>query len=100
MNILIAEPLAPAALDLLRAEPGWNVIESNPKEYRAHLPTAEALIVRSAGKVTAEVLREAPNLRVIGRAGVGSANVDLPAAPEHGERVMTTPARTAASVTA
>jgi D-3-phosphoglycerate dehydrogenase len=98
MNILIAEPLAPAALDLLRAEPGWNVIESNPKEYRAHLPTAEALIVRSAVRVTAEVLREAPNLRVIGRAGVGVDNVDLPAATEHGVLVMNTPGGNAVSV--
>ena len=98
MNILIAEPLAPAALDLLRAEPGWNVIESNPKEYRAHLAAAEALIVRSAVKVTAEVLREAPNLRVIGRAGVGVDNVDLPAATEHGVLVMNTPGGNAVSV--
>jgi D-3-phosphoglycerate dehydrogenase len=98
MNILIAEPLAPAALDLLRSEPGWNVIESNPKEYRAHLATAEALIVRSAVKVTAEVLRQAPNLRVVGRAGVGVDNVDLPAATEHGVLVMNTPGGNAVSV--
>ena len=98
MNILVAESLAPAALELLRAEPGWNVIESDPKGYQGHLAAAEALIVRSAVKVTAQVLRQAPNLRVIGRAGVGVDNIDLAVATERGVLVMNTPGGNAISV--
>ena len=91
MNILVAEPLAAAGIDLLKAQQGWNVIVSNPKEYAQHLPGAEALLVRSAVKVTREVLAKAPNLRVIGRAGVGVDNVDLAAATARGIVVTNTP---------
>ena len=71
MKILIAEPLAPAGVKLLREQPGWEVIVSNPKDYSQHLATAHALLVRSAVTVNASVLAKAPELRVIGRAGVG-----------------------------
>src|SRR5688572_24345209 len=84
MKILIAEPLAPAAVERLRAQAGWDVIVSNPKEYAPHLAEAEALIVRSAVKVNTDVLSKAPKLRVIGRAGVGVDNVDLSAATHAG----------------
>jgi D-3-phosphoglycerate dehydrogenase / 2-oxoglutarate reductase len=98
MKILIAEPLAPAALELLRAQQGWNVVVADPKTYDQHLPDCEALLVRSAVKVTKEVLARAPKLRVIGRAGVGVDNVDLPAATEAGVLVMNTPGGNAVSV--
>ncbi len=91
MNILIAEPLAAAGVELLQSQAGWNVIVSNPKEYAPHLAEADALIVRSAVKVTKEVLEKAPRLRVIGRAGVGVDNVDLDAATAAGVLVMNTP---------
>ena len=80
MNILIAEPLAPAGIELFKSQPGWNVIVSNPKEYAQHLAEADALLVRSAVQVNRAVLEKAPKLRVIGRAGVGVDNVDLDAA--------------------
>ncbi|MGH9721273.1 MAG: phosphoglycerate dehydrogenase [Bryobacteraceae bacterium] len=98
MNILIAEPLAAAGLELLQAQAGWNVIVSNPKEYAAHLAEAEVLVVRSAVQVTKEVLAQAPKLRVIGRAGVGVDNVDLKAATDAGVLVMNTPGGNAVSV--
>ena len=98
MNILIAEPMAAAGIELLRAQPGWNIVVSNPKEYLEHLPEADALVVRSAVKVTKEVLEKAPKLRVIGRAGVGVDNVDLKAATAAGVVVMNTPGGNAASV--
>ncbi len=98
MKILIAEPLADTAVELLRAQAGWDVIVSSPKEYLQHLPTADALIVRSAVKVTPEVLSQAPNLRVIGRAGVGVDNVDMRAATAAGVLVMNTPGGNAVSV--
>ena len=71
MNILVAEPLSPAGLAILLKNTDWNVIVSNPKEYDQHLADADALVVRSAVKVTREVLAKAPNLRASGRAGGG-----------------------------
>ena len=80
MQILIAEPLAPAGIELFQSQPGWHVVVSNPKEYAQHLPTADALLVRSAVQVDAALLAKAPKLKVVGRAGVGVDNVDLDAA--------------------
>jgi D-3-phosphoglycerate dehydrogenase len=98
MNILIAEPLAAAGIELFQSQPGWTTIVSNPKEYEQHLCEADALLVRSAVQVTKEVLAQAPNLRVIGRAGVGIDNVDLDAATAAGVLVMNTPGGNAVSV--
>ena len=98
MKILVAEPLAAAGIELLKAQPGWDIVISNPKEYTQHLSDADALFVRSAVKVNAEVLAKAPKLRVIGRAGVGVDNVDLPAATAAGVLVMNTPGGNAVAV--
>ncbi len=98
MKILVAEPLAAAGIELLKAQPGWDVVISNPKEYAQHLGDADALFVRSAVKVNAEVLAKAPKLRVIGRAGVGVDNVDLPAATAANVLVMNTPGGNAVAV--
>ncbi len=98
MNVLIAEPIAQAAIELLRARAGWNVTVSNPREFTQHLADAEALVVRSAVRVTAEVFAMAPKLRVIGRAGAAVDNVDLTAATANGVLVMNTPGANAVSV--
>lgn len=98
MKVLIAEPLAPAAIDLLRAQAGWDVVVSDPKSYSQHLSDCDALLVRSAVKVTKDILAQSPKLRIIGRAGVGVDNVDLPAATEAGVLVMNTPGGNAVSV--
>jgi D-3-phosphoglycerate dehydrogenase len=98
MRILLAEPLAPGGLNLLRAQSGWEIIASNPKEYTEHLAEADALIVRSGLIVDACVLAQAPKLRVIGRAGVGTDNVDISAATAAGVLVMNTPGGNAISV--
>ena len=98
MNVLVAEPMAAAGLELLKAQQGWNIIVSNPKEYSQHLAEADALVVRSAVQVTPAVLQAAPKLRVIGRAGVGVDNVDLEAATAAGVLVMNTPGGNAVSV--
>src|ERR1044071_1530590 len=91
MNILIAEPMAAAGVELFRSQSGWNVIVSNPKEYAKHLETADALLVRSAVQVDPSLLAKAPRLKVVGRAGVGVDNVDLDAATAAGVLVMNTP---------
>ncbi len=98
MKILIAEPLAEAGIAKLKSQPGWEIVVSNPTDFRQHLEDADALIVRSAVKVNADVLRKAPRLRVIGRAGVGVDNVDLPAATQAGVTVMNTPGGNAVAV--
>jgi D-3-phosphoglycerate dehydrogenase len=98
MTVLVAEPLAEAAVALLKSQPGWNIIVSSPKEYSNHLAEADALIVRSAVQVNQSVLDKAPKLRVIGRAGVGVDNVDLEAATAAGVLVMNTPGGNAISV--
>src|SRR5215212_5916125 len=98
MRILVAEPLAPAGIELLKAQSGWDVVVSDPKHYQDYLSEADALLVRSAVQVTKEVLAKAPKLRVIGRAGVGVDNVDLDAATAAGVLVMNTPGGNAVSV--
>ena len=97
MNIVVADPISQRGLELLR-KPGWNVITPSREELIASLATADALIVRSATQVTAQILEAAPNLRVIGRAGVGVDNVDLDAATRRGVLVMNTPGGNAVSV--
>src|SRR5512140_3187043 len=98
MNILIAEPLAPAGVELFQSQPGWTTTVSSPKEFTPHLADADALLVRSAVQVNQAILAQAPKLRVIGRAGVGVDNVDLDAATEAGVLVMDTPGGNAISV--
>ena len=100
MKIVVAEKVAANALQLLKDEPGWSVI--TPEQIKdglaGALRDADALIVRSAVDVNAEVLRGADKLRVIGRAGVGVDNIDLEAATKAGIAVMNTPGANAVAV--
>lgn len=98
MKILVADALAPACVEMLRAQPEWEIIVSNPKEFHQYLADTDAMLVRSAAKVTREVIEKAPKLRVIGRAGVGVDNVDLEAATAAGVLVMNTPGGNAVAV--
>src|SRR5947199_4171181 len=98
MKIVVAEPLSPGAMQSLQAQPGWEIVVAEPKTYENHLKDCDALLVRSAVKVTSEVLQKAPKLKLIGRAGVGVDNVDLAAATAAGVLVMNTPGGNAVSV--
>ncbi len=98
MKVIVAEPLSPAAIELLHAQKGWDIVITDPKGYAEHLADADALLVRSAVKVNKSVLEKAPKLRVIGRAGIGVDNVDLPSATTAGVLVMNTPGGNAVSV--
>jgi D-3-phosphoglycerate dehydrogenase len=60
-------------------------------ELAARIPEFEGLVIRSGSKVTAKVILAAKKLKVIGRAGIGVDNVDVPAASKHGIVVMNTP---------
>src|SRR5947209_3442025 len=100
MKIVIAEKVAANAVQLLKDEPGWTVITHDQLNgnLAGALPDADALIVRSAVDVNADVLRHARKLRVIGRAGVGVDNIDLAAATKAGIAVMNTPGANAVAV--
>ena len=100
MKIVVAEKVAPNAVQLLKDEPGWNVLTADQLNgnLAAALADADALIVRSAVDVNADVLRRAGKLRVIGRAGVGVDNIDLEAATKAGIAVMNTPGANAVAV--
>lgn len=100
MKIIIAEKISPAAIQLIRQEPGWQVLtqEQLPNGLLSELPDAEALIVRSAVDVNAQVIEAAKKLRVIGRAGVGVDNIDSEAATRKGIVVMNTPGGNAIAV--
>ncbi|MGB6430721.1 MAG: NAD(P)-dependent oxidoreductase, partial [Candidatus Acidiferrales bacterium] len=97
MRIIVADPISERGIDLLRAT-GWEVVRPTKESLDAELPTADALVVRSATRVTSAVLERAPKLRVVGRAGVGVDNVDLDAATRRGVLVMNTPGGNAPSV--
>jgi D-3-phosphoglycerate dehydrogenase / 2-oxoglutarate reductase len=89
VKVLVREKIADAGIELLREHFDVVVDEKSPLEPL--LADADALIVRSATKVTAEVLAQAPKLRVIGRAGVGVDNVDVEAATRRGIVVANAP---------
>src|SRR5205814_7663764 len=81
-------------------EARWTVVtpEQSDGKLAGQLESADALIVRSAVQVTAELLAKARKLRVIGRAGVGVDNIDLDAATRQGIAVMNTPGANAIAV--
>ncbi|HUG33045.1 MAG TPA: hydroxyacid dehydrogenase [Acidimicrobiia bacterium] len=67
------------------------VADSASDEFMAELGSADALILRSATRVSSDMISRAPRLMVIGRAGVGIDNVDIPAASERGIAVFNAP---------
>jgi D-3-phosphoglycerate dehydrogenase len=100
MKILVADDLPTSALELLRSE-GWNVDARSGRsisELHHDAADADALVVRSATKVTRELIAAAPNLRAIARAGTGVDNVDVVAASERGIVVMNAPGANSISV--
>src|SRR5207247_115411 len=99
MKVVVAEKISSPAVDLLR-EPRWTIVTADQLDGKlaAQLETADALIVRSAVQVNAELLEHAHKLRVIGRAGVGVDNIDLDAATRKGIVVMNTPGANAIAV--
>ena len=90
--VLIADKLAQSTVDALgdAVEVRWVDGPDRPKLLEA-VADADALLVRSATTVDAEVLAAAPNLKIIGRAGVGLDNVEIPAATERGVMVVNAP---------
>jgi D-3-phosphoglycerate dehydrogenase len=92
-KVLISDKLSPAAVDIFRQrgievdlKPGLS-----PGDLRAIIAPYDGLAVRSATKVTRELLDAATNLKVVGRAGIGVDNVDVKSATARGVVVMNTP---------
>ena len=93
MKVLISDKLSPAAVDIFKRrgievdlKPGLS-----PADLRGIIGDYDGLAIRSATKVTKEMLDAAPKLRVVGRAGIGVDNVDVKSATARGVVVMNTP---------
>ena len=92
-KVLISDKLSPASVEIFKRrgievdfKPGLS-----PAELRAIIAPYDGLAVRSATKVTRELMEAAPNLKVVGRAGIGVDNVDVTTATARGVVVMNTP---------
>ena len=93
MKILAADGVSPKGIEILR-EAGHEVVVKDKlpaEELLATIGEYDALIVRSASKVTKEVLAAATNLKIIGRAGVGVDNIDVAEATARGIVVINSP---------
>lgn len=92
-KVLISDKLSARAVDIFK-EKGVEVdvkVGMTPDELIACIGEYDGLAIRSATKVTADVLKAAKKLKVVGRAGIGVDNVDIPAATAGGVVVMNTP---------
>jgi D-3-phosphoglycerate dehydrogenase len=97
MKVIVADKISERGVELLK-QTGWKIVATTKETLGGELAEAEALIVRSATKVTADLLDKAPRLRVVGRAGVGVDNIDLDEATKRGVLVMSTPGGSSVSV--
>ena len=94
-KVLISDALSPAAVQIFRDRGVEVDFQPNLGKDKDKLAEAidgfDGLAIRSATKVSAKLLEKAPKLKVIGRAGIGIDNVDVPAATARGVIVMNTP---------
>lgn len=94
MKVLVSDKLGEIGVQMFRDEDGIDVdvqTDLTPEELKGIIGEYDALVIRSATKVTADLLEAATNLKVVGRAGIGLDNVDIPAATKQGVAVMNTP---------
>ncbi len=94
MKVLVSDNLGQIGIEMFQKEKNIDVDVNTgltPDELKAIIPEYDALVIRSATKVTEELLEAAVNLKVVGRAGIGLDNVDIPAATKRGVVVMNTP---------
>ena len=93
MKVLISDNLAPVGAQILR-DAGLEVdikTGMSPEELKKEIVQYDGLVIRSATKVTAEIIEAADKLKVVGRAGIGLDNVDVAAASKRGIVVMNAP---------
>jgi len=93
-KVLVSDALAPQGVEVLHKARDIEVIERpglSPAELLELIPEIDGLVIRSGTKVTADVIERADRLKVIGRAGIGVDNVDVPSATARGIVVVNTP---------
>ena len=93
VKVLVSDPISDKGLEVLESA-GFDIVyHPNPStdELQSLVSDIGAWIVRSGTKVTSELLKDARNLQVVGRAGVGIDNIDIEAATLNGVLVMNTP---------
>lgn len=94
LKILVSDPLSSKGLEVLGQVKDLKVDLKpglTPEELKKIIPEYDAIIIRSETKLKADIIEAGSRLRVIGRAGIGLDNVDLPAATKKGIVVMNTP---------
>ena len=92
MKVLVKEKIADTGVDLLRSKFDVDLgLDMSDEEFRGKLGSYDAILIRSATKMTPELIDLATNLKVIGRAGTGVDNVDIPAATRRGIIVANAP---------
>lgn len=93
-KVLLLDNVDPAANTILASKGIDSTLfkdKLTTDELVAKLQDYEGVVIRSATKLTADIISKCPNLKVIGRAGTGVDNIDIPAATKHGVIVMNTP---------
>ena len=95
MKVLIREEIAPAGVEILRSR--FDVDVDGDSNLEESIGGYDGIVIRSATKLTADVLARAERLKVIGRAGVGVDNVDVDAATRRGIVVANAPESTVVS---
>jgi D-3-phosphoglycerate dehydrogenase len=100
-HILVTDEVDPDGVELLRAQPGFHIDERPTTPWRDLLDVVggyDAIVGRSATQLPAELLRRARRLQVIGRAGVGTDNIDIAEATALGIAVINAPSGNTVSV--
>jgi D-3-phosphoglycerate dehydrogenase len=95
VRVLVRETIADAGVELLRSR--FDVDLDGDSDLDEIIPRYDGIVIRSATKLTAELIQKAERLKVIGRAGVGVDNVDVDAATRHGIVVANAPESTVVS---
>ena len=94
MKVLVSDALSEVGVRIFEETPGIEVsvqTDLGPEGLLREIGAYDALVIRSATKVTREVIEAGVNLKVVGRAGIGLDNVDIDAASRRGIVVMNTP---------
>ena len=91
--VVVADDIDEVGLRALKDADGYEVVSTYKQSERLpeELKRADALLVRSSTRVTEELLRSAPRLKMIGRAGIGVDNIDVDAATRRGIAVLNAP---------
>ena len=94
MKVLVSDAMSEVGVRIFEETPDIDVDVNTgitPEELKGIIGKYDGLAIWSATKVTADIIEAAHNLKVIGRAGIGLDNVDIPAASQRGIVVMNTP---------